>query len=93
MNESSAVNGLQPFCCLPGILPNLVFFQPMMLPDLAVEMTISSKLTDDIEILLIREETIEIDDILIPQTIMNPNLLGNLMLDFFLSDDCFADYF
>jgi hypothetical protein len=65
----------------------------MMLPDLPVEMTISGKLAHNIKIFLIREEAIEIDDILVPQAVMNPNLFGNLMLDLFLSDDCFADYF
>ncbi len=93
MNKPLAVNIPNSLHCLSDVLLHIWFLQTMMLLQLTIEMALSRIFRHEVERFLVVEETVEIDNILMFQTVVNANLFGHLVLYLFFPDDCFGDYF
>ena len=56
-------------------------------------MTLSGKLSHDVEVILICEVSVEIDDVLMFESVVDADLLGYLVLDVFFTYHLFVDDF
>lgn len=93
MDEPFPVDCLQPAGRLSGVLADFLLFKSVVLANFAVEVASGGKLAYDIKVIFVCEVSVEIDDVLTPETIVNSYLFGYLIFDLLFPDHGFAYYF
>ena len=91
MDESLLMHKLQAFHRLSDEVADFFFLESVVFLQHSIDVTFGCVLSDDVEIVFFLEKTVEINDILMLQAIVDSNLLCYLVFDLFLSDNLLAD--